>query len=154
MGAARRVDLWDHLAENERIGLDTSVFIYYINRQQPYFPLCRDVLRGIESGRLRSVISTVNEMEMLVEPLAKGRLQVVNHIEDLLRRLTNLQVLPVDGTIARRAAELRAHTRLPGIDALIAATAITSGCRHVLGNDSEFARRLTDISYLLLDDFI
>jgi predicted nucleic acid-binding protein len=145
---------WDNFADGEKIGLDTSVFVYYINRQEPYFQHCRQIMRGIESGRLRGVISTVSEMEMLVEPLARKRRQLVNDIEDLLRRLTGLGVMPVDGTLARRAAEIRSETRLRSLDALVAATALVAGCRYLVGNDREFARRVKGIAYLVLRDYI
>ena len=118
--------LWDNFSDGEKVGLDSSVFIYYFNRQEPYFQHCLQLVRRIESGQLRGVISTVSEMEILVEPLAQRRLQLVNDIEDLLRRLAGLDVVPVDRVLARRAAELRAQTRLRSLDAMVAATAFTS----------------------------
>lgn len=146
--------LWDRFTDGERVALDTSVFIYYFNRQEPYFPPCLQLMRSIESGQLRGVISTVSEMEILVEPLAQGRLQLVNDIEDLLRRLTGLDVVTVDRVLARRAAELRAETRLRGLDALVAVTAIAAGCRYLVGNDREFASRVRGVGYLVLADYV
>jgi len=146
--------LWDLLSEREKVGLDSAVFIYYLNRQKPYFPLCLEILKRIEAGRLRGVISVVNEMEMLAIAPTESREQMVNDVERLLDRLTNLDILSVDRAIARRAAELRAHARVRGLDALVAATALSSGCGFLLGNDAEFARRVTDITYILLDDFV
>ena len=151
---ADRLDLWSLLVEGELVGIDTSIFIYFMNRQEPYYELSREILQRIESGQLRAVISTVNQMEMLVEPLAAGKSEIVNDIEDLLLRLTWIRIIPVDSTIARRAAALRAGSRLPGLDCLIGATAITSGCRHIIGNDNEFAKRVNDIRYLTLDEFV
>lgn len=145
---------WDNFSDGEKIGLDTSVFIYYASRREPYFQHCRQIMREIESGRLRGVISTVSEMEILVEPLARKQRQLVNDIEDLLRRLTGLDVVPVDGTLARRAAEIRAETRLRSLDALVAATALLAGCRYLVGNDREFARRVEGIAYLVLGDYV
>ena len=146
--------LWDNFSDAEKIGLDTSVLIYYINRHEPYFQHCRQIMREIESGRLRGVISTVSEMEILVEPLAQKRRQLVNDIEDLLRRLTGLDLVPVDRALARRAAEIRAETRLRSLDALVAASALAAGCRYLVGNDREFARRVKGVSYLVLNDYL
>jgi len=146
--------LWNRFSDGERVALDTSVFIYYFNRQQPYFAPCLQLIRSIESGQLRAVISTVSEMEILVEPLAQGRHELVNDIEDLLRRLTSLDVVAVDRALARRAAELRAETRLRSLDALVAVTAIASGCSHLVGNDREFASRVKGVDYVMVADYV
>ena len=146
--------LWDNFSEGERVGLDTSVFIYYFNRQEPYFQHCLQLVRRIESGQLRGVISTVSEMEILVEPLAQRRSQLVNDIADLLRRLAGLDVLPVDRTLARQAASLRAETKLRSLDAIIATTALAAGCRYLVGNDREFANRIKGLGYIMLGDYV
>ncbi len=154
MAAAAGVRLWGLFAEREKIGLDSSPFIYYLNRQQPYFPQCLELLRWLETGRLRGVLSVVSEMELLAAPEVQNRRQLVNDVEALLGRLRYLEIVNVDRTIARRAAELRALHRLKGLDALIGATAASGGCRYLIGNDAEFAKRLTEIEYLVLDDLI
>ncbi len=135
----------------EKIGLDTAPLIYYLNRQEPYFAFCLELLRRIESGKLRAAVSVVTEMELLATHAVQSNRQSVNDVEELFRRVNNLVVLDVDRTIARRAAELRADTRIKGLDALIVATALTQGCRHVIGNDGEVARRVSVVEYHTLD---
>lgn len=154
MGAAGVISLLDNFSDREKICLDTSALIYYFNKHEPYFARCSRLVRAIETGRIRGVISTVTEMELLVEPLVKKRVHLVNDIEDTLRRLAWLEVVPVDGSLARRAALVRAETRLRSMDALVAATAIAAGCRYIVGNDREFARRVNGVSYLVLRDYV
>ncbi|MBK9527482.1 MAG: PIN domain-containing protein [Acidobacteria bacterium] len=55
--------------------------------------------------------------------------------------------------ILRAAAELRAKHNLKTPDAIHAATAITSGCQHLIANDNGF-RRITTIDVIILDDLI
>jgi predicted nucleic acid-binding protein len=138
---------------NGKVGLDTSVLIYYFNRHEPYFSTCREVLLAIETGDLRGVISVVSEMELMVAPLAEERYEILKAIEDFLRRLPGLEIIAVSRTLTKQAAALRAQTRLRSIDALVAATAIAAGCTHLVGNDKEFAHRITGINYLLLKDY-
>lgn len=145
--------LSDKLSDAGSVALDTSVLIYYLNRSDPYFAKCREVLREIETGSLRGVISVITEMELMVAPLGEDRREIVKAIDDLLRRL-GLQIVPVDSGLARQAAGLRAETRLRSIDALVATTAMSTGCRFLLGNDREFARRVAGIEYLLLADYV
>ena len=76
------------LSPGDRICLDTSVLIYYFNRHDPYFDTCRQIVRAIEFGSLKGVLSVVSEMELLVAPVAGGRSDVVLAITDLLRRLS------------------------------------------------------------------
>lgn len=155
MGTERAVRFLDrHLVAGEKIGLDTAPFIYYFNRQEPYFALCRELLRRIESGDLRAVVSVVTEMELLATRSVQSNRQAVNDVEELFRRISDLVIIDVDRTIARRAAELRADTRIKGMDALIVATALTQGCRYVIGNDGEVARRVSVIEYLTLDSIL
>ena len=154
MGAARRIGFLDSLVDRELVGLDTPVFIYYLNRQEPYFQTCLEILKRVEFGRLRAVISVVSEMEILALSEVPDRLQFTNDAHQLLERLEHLQILDVDRIIARRAAEVRARARIKGLDALIAATALTQGCRYVIGNDAELATRVKDILYITLDEII
>lgn len=146
--------LWRHFDRGEKICLDSSILIYYLNRHARYFTYCREVVRAIESGHLTGVISTVSEMEILVDPLAQGQRNIVAAIGALLGRLTRLQILPVDRELARHAAQLRAETRLRGLDAIVATTAIRAGCGRVLGNDREFAKRVRGVEYLMLNSLL
>ena len=155
MGAERGLIFLDRqFVAGEKIGLDTAPLIYYLNRQEPYFDVCLELLKRVESGKLRAVVSVVTEMELLATETVQADRRSINDVEQLLRRLDNLQVLDVDRTVARRAATLRAHTRIKGLDALIVATAITQGCRCVIGNDAEVSRRVTELDYLTLDQIL
>ena len=155
MGTERAIGFLNrHLITGEKIGLDTAPLIYYLNRQKPYYETCVELVKRIEFGRIRAVMSVVTEMELLATGSVQGKRQGVNDVEELFRRLRGLQILDVDRTIARRAAELRARTRVKGLDALIVATALTQGCRRVFGNDGEVARRVTEVDYVTLDSIL
>lgn len=148
------MSLWQLFGSREKIALDTSVLIYYFNRHQPYFQTCRQLVKEIESGQLRGVISTVSEMEVLVGPLAQGRERAARDIGDLLRRLRWLEIVPFDRALARQAASLRAETRLRSLDAIVATTAVAAGCRYLVGNDQHFAGRVKGLDYLVLADYV
>lgn len=155
MGTERAIGfLDDHLTAGEKIGLDTAPLIYYLNRQEPYYETCVELLKRIEFSRLRAVISVVTEMELLATEPVQDKLQAINDVEQLLRRLNALEIWDVDRTIARRAAALRARTRIKGLDALIVGTAVTRGCRVIIGNDAEVSKRVTEIEYLTLDGLL
>jgi predicted nucleic acid-binding protein len=147
-------DIWATLSTAQRVCLDTSIFIYYFNRHEPHFKTCVNILRAVEEGSMRATLSVVSEMELLVAPIAEGKADIVFAIKDLLRRLNGLEIVPVDRGLAQRAAEMRAESRLRGLDALVATAGILRQCRYIVGNDREFARRVTQIEYLVLDDYV
>jgi predicted nucleic acid-binding protein len=138
-----------------RIAFDTNALIYLLEGHQPHMQLVAEAFSRVERGEAIGVISTMVEMELLVQPLREQRLDVVDRIELMLRNVRTIVVRPVDRGIARSAAALRARSRLGAPDAIIAATAVAEACDAIIGNDSAFASRVSgNIRYLRLDDYI
>ncbi len=118
---------------------------------QPHYRLLEPVFGRVEAGQSTAVFSVVTEAEALVKPIREGRSDIIARIEALLRH-RHASVVPVNRIIARRAAHIRARTGLSLTDALIVATAVESRCEALVGNDSRWAQRVTDIPYVHLDD--
>lgn len=95
----------------------------------------------------------VTEAELLVKPIREADTAQIARIDDLFTQ-TNLSVVPVDSTIARTSAAIRARTGLFLPDAIVVATAIESGCDAIVGNDSMCAERVKEIPYLYLDHLV
>lgn len=108
----------------------------------------------MESSQAIGFISTVVEMELLVKPIREGDNIARDKAELFLRGTHNLAVRAMDRIVARRAANLRARTRLASLDAIIVATALEERCDAIIGNDSYIASRPTGIPYLYLDDYV
>jgi predicted nucleic acid-binding protein len=145
------VKLDDVLRSVTRLGFDTAPLIYLIEAHPIYRPIVRDVVLRISGGHLVGVTSVVSLGEVLVQPFARGDLRLRERYRDLLLNSIGFQTLPVDATMAERAAELRARygMRLP--DALQIAAALGEGCEAFLTNDRRLAR-VTDLRVLVLDD--
>ena len=75
-------------------------------------------------------------------------------IELFFRNSPNLVIRSVDRTVARRAAAVRASSRLSLPDATIVATALEDRCDALIGNDSSVARYASGIPYLYLNDYL
>ena len=108
----------------------------------------------MESGKAIGVASTVVEMELLVKPTRDGDVIGREKIETFLKQQPNLLIRPVDGTVVRRAADVRARTRLDPVDAIIVATCLEEQCDAIIGNDASIADHFSDIPYIYLDDYI
>lgn len=120
-----------------RVYLDTNCLVFMKEAFGERADLLVDLVEvasHASPGRL--VSSELTLAETLVRPLADGNLALIEFYEQTLRAGGWLTVLPVDRTVLRDAAVLRARhasTKLP--DAIHIATALSSGCGYFLSDD-------------------
>ncbi len=145
--------LADKVIEAGRVGLDTSLFIYYFEENPKYLNLCREVFEVFEIGKASAITSMVTLLEVLVRPLAEGRQDLVDEYIDRLTTLPNLLLSQLDEEIAVKAATIRADYKLKTPDAIQIAAAIVGGAQLFLANDTIF-RRVKEIEVIMLDDFV
>jgi predicted nucleic acid-binding protein len=128
------------LRRHQRIAIDTSVFIYYLEANPSYVDMAGEVFTWLERSPHTAVTSTLTMTELLVQPYREGNETLVNQYFGLLSLFPNLDWVAPDLDIADTAAQIRAEHRLRTPDALQAATAICRGATAVLTNDPDFAR--------------
>ena len=132
------------------IYLDTSGFIYSVERIEPYRALLEPMWRQAQAGQFAIVSSDLAVLETLVKPLRDGDLIV----ETLFRSLfdaVEVNLIPVTRALWEDAALLRAETGLKTPDAIHAATALLAQCTLFVTNDDDF-RRVEDLPIVVLDD--
>lgn len=134
------------------IGLDTAIFIYYIEEHPRYLPLIEPVFRAVDSGRLRAVTSAVTLLETLVVPYRRGETSLARRYEDLLTRSRGLFLVDLEKPLLRATAQLRAVSGLRTPDALQLTAALTHACTAFLTNDRDFPG-LGGLNVLLLEDY-
>jgi len=142
------------LSNHRYIGLDSNVLIYHLEAHPLYLPLTRRILSGIEQGRWGGVISTVSLMELTVLPWRLQKPRLALEYEALLAKFPNLNLVDVDRSVARHAAQLRGQLGCQPPDAILVATALVAGATLFVTNDTRLARQVTPvIACLALDDF-
>ena len=141
------------LRDHTRIGLDTAIFIYHLERHPHYLPLTQELLAGVEAGQWNAVASTVALMELTVRPWQLERPDVARAYEEALARFPHLTLADVTRDVARRAAQLRAQHNLRPADALHVATALAHNATVFVTNDRDFAR-LDVLEVVLLSDCV
>lgn len=146
-------DIGAALRAHQRIGLDTSVFIYHIEGTSRFAEPAGVALGALANGTFEGVTSVLTVMEITDKPLQFRRTDVADEYEVLLVNYPNLVVVAIDRSTARRAAEIRARHRLRPADALQVAACLEQGATAFLTNDREL-RRVTEIQVLLLEDFV
>ena len=137
--------------ERERIGLDTNLFIYFLEAHPRYGAWCASLFDRIERGHNPAVTSTVTLLELLVQPYRDQKEELAQKIFALTSTYPKIEWVPVSMSLADRAAELRARYRLSTPDAIQLATAIGHKATRFYGNDRSL-RRVKEIECLLVDD--
>jgi predicted nucleic acid-binding protein len=118
-----------------RIGVDSAIFIYFIQQHQKYAARVRRVFQSAAAGRRELVTSAVTLLEVLIIPYRQGNVALAERYEALLSRSRGLRMVEIDRRVLKAAAQLRAvhGTRTP--DAIQLATAALYGCVAFLTND-------------------
>ncbi len=102
---------------------DADVLIGYRNRDDPHHEQAFERVRLTLEPGTRRLISAVNYTELLVGPLQAVGPEGADAVDEMLVRLA-IETIEVDMALARRAAAVRARTKLKLPDAYAIATAI------------------------------
>lgn len=141
------------LRGRQRVGIDTSVFIYHLESNSRYADIVAAVFQEMAIGSFEAITSVLTLMELAVRPLQLKRPDIADEYDVILANFPNLGIVPIDRAVARRAAELRAAYRLRPADALQVSASIESSASSFLSNDLNL-RRISEIDILLLDDYV
>lgn len=119
------------------VGVDTAVFIYFIEEHPRFLPVIEPLFREVDKGRRKLVTSALTLLEVLVVPYRSGDHLLAARYEALLTKSRGVQVAEVTRDHLRAAAQLRAATRVKTPDALQLVAAMAGGCPVFLTNDRE-----------------
>jgi predicted nucleic acid-binding protein len=130
------------------------VFIYLLEAHPRYAGLASAMLEMVEQGTVAGLTSTLTMAELLTAPAQAGDDTALRDYELYLTNFPHLTILPLTIAIARRAARVRAKTKLKMPDAIQIATAMGAGADIIIGNDKRWRSRTGGLPLLLLDDFL
>lgn len=119
-----------------RVLLDTSTLAAYFGNEPTSAVAVALIDDLVRSGRNRAVISAVSATELLVRPLRLARDDLGRSILHFLRTFANIELVPVDLTVASMAAMLRARESMKVADALIAASGLDRSAAFAVSDDS------------------
>ena len=127
-----------------RIGVDTALFVYFIEETPAFLPVLLPLFQAADAGRVELVTSAVTLLEVLVIPYRAGDRGLAARYEALLTRSRGVRVIDLTRHLLRRAAQIRAGTAVRTPDALQLAAALDAGCASFVTND----RRLRGVTGL------
>ena len=116
----------------KKIFFDTAPIIYLLEKKTEHYANIVSLLKACKTSML--VSSAITVMEYLTYPYRVGDTDSVNDFFDFLADY-NFTILPIDESVAGKAAKIRADSRIRSMDALQLAAAIQCGCDVFLTND-------------------
>ena len=119
------------------IGLDTAVFIYFVEEHAVFLPLVEPLFVGLDGGRWSGVTSSLTLLETLVVPYRGSDTALAERYEALLSRSRGLRLIELDRPLLRAAAHLRAALSVKTPDAIQLAAALGARCTAFVTNDRE-----------------
>ena len=117
------------------IGLDTAIFIYFIEAAPTWLPLIRPLFLAADAGQRQLVTSAVTLLEVLVVPYRVNDTVLAARYEALLSRSRGIRLMDITRDQLRQAAQLRALSGLRTPDALQLTAVREAGCSVFLTND-------------------
>ncbi len=133
------------------VGLDTSPFIYFVERHPLYVNVMREIFRRVTNGDFEAYSSVITITEILVQPFRQKNKSLADEYRNLLYNAANFKLSQINSSIAETAARLRAKYNLRTPDALQIAAALENGCDAFLCNDKNL-KRVTELKILILDE--
>ncbi|MEH2237737.1 type II toxin-antitoxin system VapC family toxin [Nostoc sp.] len=134
------------------IYIDTSIVIYSVEWNPDYYSLLRPLWLKFQTGEIQVVSSELILMETLVIPLKNNDAFLLNAYEELMLS-ENMQLVPINQSVLRQAANLRATTNLKTPDAIHAGTALFINCNQFLTNDKGF-RNIPGLPVIILSEVL
>jgi predicted nucleic acid-binding protein len=117
------------------VGVDTAVFIYFIEENERFLPAIAPLFGAVDSGKLQLVVSALSLLEVLVVPYRAGDAALAQRYEAVLTRSRGVRMIDLTRDHLRLAAKLRAATGAVTPDALQLAASLAAGCSAFLTND-------------------
>lgn len=146
------MNITDCICHNEKVAMDTAVFIYHFEENPVYIELTQQILDLIVSHKVNAVCSELVLLEILVHPYKNKRNDLVDHYEILLNNFPHLTLQPINRSILRTAAQLRVKYQIKTPDAIHLATAILHNAEVFIGNDKNLSK-VSEIKVVNLEQF-
>jgi predicted nucleic acid-binding protein len=119
------------------VGVDTVIFIYFIEEHPQFIRLIEPLFREVDERRVELITSALTLLEVLVVPYRTGDHLLASRYESILTRSRGVRVADISRDQLRAAAKLRAKTGVKTPDSLQLVAALSAGCTTFLTNDRE-----------------
>jgi predicted nucleic acid-binding protein len=135
------------------VGVDTAIFIYFIEEHPQFLPLVEVLFREADKGRIKLMTSALTLLEVLVVPYRRGDHVLAGRYDSILTRSRGVRIADISRDHLRAAAQLRAGTGVKVPDALQLVATLAGGCTVFLTNDRDL-RAVPGVRILQLASYL
>ena len=150
------MDINNLLGNASRIALDTSIFIYYIEKNKTYFDLLKTIFEKSKQSNnsIKIVTSTITLIEVLTKPFFEKQEDLANKYKNILLASEGIYILELNNDIAELAAKLKSkYSFLKTPDAIQIATSIYTNADLFLSNDKKL-ENISETKVVILDNLL
>lgn len=145
--------LLDRINGRTPVGIDSSPFIYYFERNPDWFSIVADlfVQAGSKSEGTMLYTSGITLAEVLVFPIRAKNTQLYERYTSFFFSAPFVRLIEVSNVVLLGAAVLRATYGLRAADAIQISSCIETGCEVFVTNDKRL-QKITEIEIIVLAD--
>lgn len=132
----------------KRIGLDSNIFIYYLDRNSQVYSQADNLISRLTSGNFKVITSVLTLIEILSYKIPP---KLIKQAEKDFSEIPNITLSDVTSEIGKTAARIRRERGLKLVDAVQLATAVVSNCEVFITNDFRL-KRFKEVKVLLLQE--
>ena len=141
------------MIEYNRVFLDTTPLIYFLDADEHFGEKTRQILEGIIEADGEIVSSVITCTEYLVYPYRTGNREKVDAFFDFIEDC-DIDLYEIDVEIAKKAAQIRAEYKdFKAMDSLQLAVAVCSGCETFLTNDKQL-RQFKELNCVTVEEWM
>ena len=145
--------LTGELRKREKIMIDTNVVIYFLEGNEVFGDLSKEVFSIVEKGEVEGAISVVTVAEILVKPMKLCNNLLIDKMTSFLNTFPNLYLIDIDKSIAIEAANIRSRTGLKMPDALIISSAKILNCA-IVGTDNQWDKKDLGLEFYNIKEYL
>lgn len=124
----------------QKIGLDTVVFIYLFENKGILGKRAERILKSVEKGEMEAVFSSIGIIEILTGPKKLGRDDLAVQYKELIIGFPHLTIGGINERIVDIASDFRARYGIATPDAIHLATALDFGAEIFFTNDKSIKK--------------
>ena len=133
----------------QKVGLDSSLFIYLQEENQKYLTKVESILSSVQSGKIEGVFANIGLVEIFTGPKKTQQPELFHEYRILLKTFPNLQIAELNQPVIELAADLRATYGIGTPDAIHIASALVYGADTFITNDKAL-KKVKEIEIQLL----
>ena len=118
----------NEISRESRVYVDSNIFIYFVELNTEYFEKAEEFFEHIDSVGARLFTNEYTLAECIYQPSREGNFSLVEKYELLFEKEDEVQLLNLDGAIAKRAAFVGGNLGLKLADAIHFVSALEAGC--------------------------